>query len=340
MGVVVESYKNLIYDEIPEFLKLFLELDEIKRLKKISYYCGMDYGPGDIYNFSEYYSRYDHSLNCAMMYYKLTNDRKGTVACLFHDIATPVFSHVVDIMAGDSINQEYTESFNEYYISKIEGIHDLLYDAGMKFSDIRDMKKYSIADNDRPKLCIDRLDAVMIDSLLWSKVSSLPITKMFLDNLCILKNEDNEDEIGFKDEAIAKLFFKFCIIDAKKTSENGDIFCMNYMAEIIKKGIDLGLYKLEDLFTMDEEEFIYILSNSVLKDVYEDFVNIKKDDIDFILNKDDNYYNYSLNTKKRYIDPLVLNNRLCNIDSECNDIKEEFINRSTIGYVTNKRIRK
>ena len=65
----------------------------------------------------------------------------------------------------------------------------------------------------------------------------------------ILKNEDNEDEIGFRDVAIAKLFFKFCIIDAKKTSENGDIFCMNYMAEIIKKGIDLGIAPEEYVIT-------------------------------------------------------------------------------------------
>ena len=344
MGLVVEGYKRLIYDEVPEFLKPFLELKEIKRLKKISYFCGMDYGPSDVYNFLDYYFRYDHSLNCAMLYYKLTNDRKGTVACLFHDISTPVFSHVVDIMAGDNIKQEYTESFNSYYISKIDGIHDLLYECGMKFSDISDLKKYPVGDNDRPRLCVDRLDAVMVNNLLWSKASSLPITKMFLDNLCIVKNEDGCDEIGFKDENIAKIFFKFSLIDAGKSSEMSDIFSMNLMADILKKGIEFNIFTKEDLFKFDEEEFVYILSNSLLGDFYNDFKNMNKSDIYYSLNYNDDFYNYSLKTKKRYVDPLVIVggsvNRLTNVCDECKSLKDDFVNKKTVGYVTNKRIRK
>ena len=63
-------------------------------------------------------------------------------------------------------------------------------------------------------------------------------------------------------------------------------------------------------------------------------------EIEKFLNKNDSFYNYSLKTKKRYIDPLVVSDRLCDIDDECFGLKDEFLNMRTDGYVTNKRIRK
>ena len=42
-------------------------------------------------------------------HYKLTKDKKATLAGLFHDIATPSFKHCVDFLNGDYMTQESTE---------------------------------------------------------------------------------------------------------------------------------------------------------------------------------------------------------------------------------------
>lgn len=340
-----DEYKNLIYkeEEIPSFLKPFMNLKEVLRLKDISYYCGMDYGPKEVYDFKEYYSRYDHSLNTAMMYYKFTKDNKGTIAMFLHDVSTPVFSHVVDIAKGDKIKQEYTESLNNLIISSITGINNLLKENDMNISDL-DIKKYTIADNDRPRLCIDRLDATLIDSLLWNKTGNINDVNLILNNLVILKNEDGRDELGFKDLKIGEKFFDYAIVDAYSTSDNKDIYCMNLMAEIIKKGLELKLFTEKDLFKLTEKEFVNILNNSVLSKKFDEFQNILEDEIKYSIIKDDSYYNFSLDTKKRHINPLILHNgkalRLTFVNPEYKKVIGCYESKNTIGYVTNKKIRK
>ena len=100
--------EQLGYSNLPKFLIKYLKTPSLLRLKDISYFCGMDYASKDIYNFSEFISRYDHSLTVSLIVYKLTKDKKATLAGLFHDIATPCFSHVIDYMNQDYEKQEST----------------------------------------------------------------------------------------------------------------------------------------------------------------------------------------------------------------------------------------
>ena len=47
-----EHYLNeLGYSNIPEFLIKYLETPSLLRLKKVGYFCGMDYASKNIYNF-------------------------------------------------------------------------------------------------------------------------------------------------------------------------------------------------------------------------------------------------------------------------------------------------
>ena len=45
-------YKKLLNSK-PEFLNKYLKSTSLKRLKKVGYFCGMDYASKDIYDFSE-----------------------------------------------------------------------------------------------------------------------------------------------------------------------------------------------------------------------------------------------------------------------------------------------
>ena len=101
--------KVLSSNKVPRFLKKYLEVPTLKRLKEIGYFCGMDYASKDIYNFKEYITRYDHSLTVALLVYRLTKNKEATIAGLFHDISTPCFSHVIDYMNKDYSKQETAE---------------------------------------------------------------------------------------------------------------------------------------------------------------------------------------------------------------------------------------
>ena len=113
----LDYYKSLL-GEVPSFLKKYLTVPSMERLKGIGYFCGMDRASKEIYNFREPITRYDHSLTVALMTYRLTHDKKATLAGLFHDVGTPCFSHVVDYMNQDFEKQESTEEFTEEILEK------------------------------------------------------------------------------------------------------------------------------------------------------------------------------------------------------------------------------
>ena len=83
--------EKLNYKEMPDFLKKYFVCPSLLRLSGIGYFCGMDYASKDIYDFSELITRFDHSLTVALLTYRLTHNKKTTIAGLFHDIATPCF---------------------------------------------------------------------------------------------------------------------------------------------------------------------------------------------------------------------------------------------------------
>ena len=69
---IIEYYKSLLgYDNIPEFLKEYLNVPSLNRIKGVSYFCGMDYASKEIYDFGEYITRFDHSMKVSYYSYKV-----------------------------------------------------------------------------------------------------------------------------------------------------------------------------------------------------------------------------------------------------------------------------
>ena len=135
----IQEYINMLGD-IPSFLNKYLDLKILKRLKKVGYFCGMDYGSKHIYDFGYKISRYDHSLTTALITWKFTKDKRQTLLALFHDVSTPCFSHVIDYMNEDYEKQESTEEYTEEIIKKdnyvitkyIEDVNNITKEAVME----------------------------------------------------------------------------------------------------------------------------------------------------------------------------------------------------------------
>ena len=81
--------EQLDYNNRPLFLKTYFECPSLIRLMSIGYFCGMDFASKSVYDFSEYISRFAHSLTTSLLTYKVTKDKTMTVAVLFHDVDNP-----------------------------------------------------------------------------------------------------------------------------------------------------------------------------------------------------------------------------------------------------------
>ena len=302
---MLSHYLNeLDYQNIPSFLEKYLSCPSLIRLKNVGYFCGMDYASKDIYHFKEYISRYDHSLTVALLTYKLTKDKVMTLAGLFHDIATPCFSHVIDYMNGDYLFQESTEAYTEKVIKADAYLKKCLKQDNIALDDITNFKNYPIVDNERPKLCADRLDGIILTGSCWTNnFTSTDIIDILAD-ITIYKNELDQDEIGFKSPYIAnKVLTVSDIINIYSHSKED-----NYMMLLLSKITDYAITKkylsYEDLYVYDEELLFDILKTKQDKELMEYlhiFQTIKKEEIPNI---------ESPQIKIRNLQPIVAGKRI------------------------------
>jgi len=275
-----EKYK-LLLGTPPSWLNKYLELDILNRLRDISLLCGMEYASHDIYNFSFSISRYEHSLNVALIVWNLTHDKNATLGALFHDISSPVFSHVIDYMNGDFINQESTEDKTEEILRGSKKLISYLNQDEVLLEDIIDFKQYSVVDLPRPCMCADRLDNTIGVGMAWANNLEYTQAESILKNTCLSINESGFYEISFNDTKTAELVSKVNDDINRLTHSNSDTYMMLLVAKIIKKLILLNLVTYDDLYKLKEKDIIDILEDNSdididLNNLYNEFKTIKK----------------------------------------------------------------
>lgn len=302
---MLKYYLELLgYSDMPDFIIKYLSCPSLIRIKDVGYFCGMDYASKDIYDFREYISRYDHSLTVALIVYKLTHDKKTTIAGLFHDIATPCFSHVIDYMNKDHEKQETTEEYTDFVIENDIWLCHCLEEDGIYLGDIVDFKKYSIVDNDRPKACADRIDGVVLTGIGWTKNISKNDIKNIVMAMRLFKNENEELEIGFNSLEVAKLVLKVSESIDSYCHSKEDFYMMELLAKITKYAIDMNIICYDYLYKLNEKELFNILEESsdlYLKELIMEFKTKKKEDIEDVK---------ASNVKIRDLNPLVNGERL------------------------------
>ena len=138
----IGDYFSILTEEIPEFLIEYANVKEMQRLKGISMVSACEYTKLITYKF--FHTRYEHSLGVALMVWNFTRDKKQTISGLYHDIATPSFSHVVDYLHGDYEKQETTESLTEKIIKNSQDIMKLLNRDNIKVEEIENYHIYQI----------------------------------------------------------------------------------------------------------------------------------------------------------------------------------------------------
>ena len=294
----VKEYINML-GPIPKFLDKYLSLRILTRLKKIGYFCGMDYATPHVYIFDYKISRYEHSLTTALITWRFTKNKKQTLAALFHDVSTPCFSHVIDYMNKDYENQESTEEKTETILRNSRKLKELLKEDKLSIDDILDFKKYTIVDNNRPKLCADRIDGIILTSLGWTKTLSMEEIPGILNSIEVMINEDNEKELGVTTNEIAN---KLCDLNREidiVCHSNEDNYMMELLAEITKYAIDKQYITYENLYEYNEEKLMKILysqDDTALKILLNLFKTVTLEEISI---------KEIPKLKRRYINPLV-----------------------------------
>lgn len=336
----ISRYHSVLCNEFPSFLTKYLSLPILTRLKKIGLLCGTDYTK--LYTNRMFYSRFDHSVGCALIAWNFTRDKKQALASLLHDVSTPVFSHAGDFRKGDALTQSSTEDINSKIILEDKDLALLLKEDGLKAEDVCDYHKYPVCDNEIPRLSSDRLEymfpsgyALCDYAVKDSPCFDMDSTERCYKNIRVLKNEEGDDELGFLDLKTALEYTKrFCDV-ALILQRNENKLALNMLGSIVNLAIDCGSITEDDLYLLGEVEVLDKIESSPKTTFYlalllHTFKNMESIEH---LNNDPGkgWYSVNLKVKKRYINPLVLcpdgtARRVKDISPEGNNIIEEFLN--------------
>ncbi len=331
LNTTIRNYFKILVDEIPYFLYEYINTPELQRIGKIGMNCGTDYTK--IFNNKFFYSRLGHSIGVALIIWNFTKDKKQTLAGLFHDIATPCFSHCIDFLHKDYKNQEVTEADTRKIIEESQEIQSLLKKDNILIDEVCDYKIYPIADNDTPRLSADRLEYTLSSGLSFTKEWNVSDIKEMYSNLTILSNEDNITELGFNDKEIAEKFVNGASKMWMVFQGNKDKLVMQFIADSIKIAIDKNVIKEVDLYKYSEAEIIDKVLNCKEDKLSNNFRNfMESTDICEGLNPPkDNYY-IGFDVKKRYINPLVKDVRLTDISLVSKELIEQVENYKFKNY--------
>ena len=334
----IKEYLKVLSPDFPEWMLEYIYTPEMLRLDGISMSCGTFYTR--IYNDKYYYSTLTHSVAVALIVWNFTHDKKQTIAALFHDIATPAFKHCIDFMNGDSERQESTEEKTEEVIRNSKEIQELLLRDNINVIDVIDYLEYPIADNETPRLSADRFEYTLSGGLYQVKIFDVKDIKNYYNNIVILKNEDNIEELGFKDKEICEKFIHDISRLWPRWIEDEDRLCMQLIADIIKRSNINGEITIEDLYKCSEKEIIQLIKNSKDEEIRKAFKRFEEATRDKVYKSDfpkKEIYCTTVKGKKRYVNPLVdCNNkisRIKDISDKANKDIDEFLNMKLHKYI-------
>lgn len=292
------------YPNIPEFLNKYLTLSSLNRLKEVGYFCGMDYASSNIYNFKEYISRYMHSLSTSLLVYYLTKDKRYTLQALFHDISTPVFSHVIDYMNKDYIYQETTEEFTELILKSDKKLLEYLELDKIPLDNLVNFKFSTIVDSPRPNMCADRLDGIILNGAYWTKTLNEKDIFNIIKSTELYINEESIPEIGFNNITAYNKVVETNDLTNIEMHSNYDNYMMELLANITRYLINKEYIKYEDLYFLTENKIFKLINNIEDKELKEYiflFKNIKKEEIPLVKQEE---------IKERKLKPLLNGKRL------------------------------
>lgn len=330
----VNEYFHILSKDIPDFIYEYIQAPEMQRLKGISITCGAYFTK--LFPNVMFYSKLEHSIGVALIIWNFTKDKKQALAGLFHDIASPAFSHCIDFLNGDYEKQESTEELTSEIISNSTYIMNLLNRDGIKLEEVNDYKLYPIADNDTPMLSADRLEYSFSNCFSLEDIFKVEEIKKIYSNLTILKNEYGKEELGFENIEVAELFINKIRILWKDLVDNR--FVMQSFVEIIKKLNSERLIQINDLYKLSEFELVEIAKKSDIIEVKKLIGNLANATDLYESNKDiENRYCVKVPAKYRYIDPIVKQedgvNRLTRISENARKAKAELFKTDFSKYL-------
>jgi len=156
------NYRDPLYGpyqiDDPAVLAL-LETAAVRRLKGV-----LQHGITALIDITRPTTRLEHSMGVMVLVGNLGGSRMEQIAALLHDVSHTAFSHVIDYVFDNHDGQNYHDEHKERYMAGTD-LPAVLAQVGLDWRDFLEVSHYPILEQPAPRLCADRLDYFLRDSL-------------------------------------------------------------------------------------------------------------------------------------------------------------------------------
>ena len=292
---------QIYHENIPQFLLDAAQTPLMQRLQHVGMNCGCEYTGMPMFRSGRTYSRFIHSMGVGLIVWHFTGDMTQALAGLLHDVATPVFAHVVDFLNGDYMTQESTEDGTEKLILQSPELCEVLDKYGIAAEAVVDYHRYPIADNPSPRLSADRLEYTLTNGVNFGKIT-VQQAKQLYDSIAVGANESGHPELIFGREELAEKFAVTALACGKVYVSDEDRYAMQILAELLHSAMGQGILSAEDLCGREADVIGKLEASSLAAD-WQAFCQMQG--VRSAAMPEQTGAWRRLNAKRRYIDPYV-----------------------------------
>jgi hypothetical protein len=141
-------------------LRELLESAPVQRMKGIAQFLPWSPWKG--------YARYDHCVGVMLLLRRVGASLEEQIAGLAHDVSHMAFSHVIDVVMGDTANEEFGDRTHASYVART-ALPAIVRKHGLDERCVLHPHTYSLLEQPAPALCADRVDYTLREAMLYDE---------------------------------------------------------------------------------------------------------------------------------------------------------------------------
>ena len=191
-------------------------------------------------------TRFDHSVGAMILVQRNGGSVSEQIAALLHDVSHTAFSHVADFVFGGPTGVSYHEVKRREWMAQSD-IPAILSKYGVDWTRFLDDERFPLLEQPSPRLCADRVDYFLRDSLALGILTQAEAAKLF-ESLAVA-----EGRLAVRDLDAARLFgYRYIETDKTSWSKTTAILLYELTARAIRAALERSVITENDLWGTDQ----------------------------------------------------------------------------------------
>ena len=231
-------YGSVVIDE-PVILAL-LKTAALQRIAGV-----LQHGITGLIGITDQTTRLDHSIGAMILVKRAGASVEEQAAALLHDVSHTAFSHVIDYVFDSHDSQSYHDEKKEEFVAATE-IPAVLTRFGYEWRGVLNEENYALLEQPSPRLCADRLDYFLRDSVPLGLATTADVDRVLADLVVV------NGRFSTKSIPIAQwLGYTFIKADDKSWANFNEVGLYELTARAIKTGFRVGAISQDDIWGTD-----------------------------------------------------------------------------------------